>query len=192
MFELPLRKAVITEVEGNDEDGDPIYQHQKLHNYLRGKQYIKDHCVFLVERILKCYEERYWSETSVGEDASVVTTCDHLLLDVCNVLNCAVWPTLSEDDGDGEKLGVQLKSVAVVYNHFHEMDVLKKIEKETVTNGYEETVHYCQKFFNIENVDPIELWHNVLLVSKDKESWLGISLIIEICHCTPNSHSSFC
>ena len=38
VFELPLLKAVITEVEGNDEEGDPIYQDQKRHNYLRGKQ----------------------------------------------------------------------------------------------------------------------------------------------------------
>ena len=48
VFELPLPKAVVTEVEGNDEEGDPIYQDQKLHSYLRGKQYIKDYCVFLV------------------------------------------------------------------------------------------------------------------------------------------------
>ena len=134
-----------------------------------------------VEKILKCYDERYWSETSVGEDASVVTASDLLVLDVCKVLNCAVWPTLSEDDDDDEKLGVQLKSVAVVYYHFHEMDVLKKIEKETVTDGYVEIVHYCQKFFNIENVDSIKLWHKVLLVSKNKENWLGNTLIIEIC-----------
>ena len=69
VFELPLLKAVITEVEGNDEDGDRIYQDQK--------QYMK---------ILKCYDERYWSETSVGEDARVVMTSDHLVLDVCKVL----------------------------------------------------------------------------------------------------------
>ena len=61
-----------------------------------------------------------------------------------------------------------LRSVSVVYNHFHEMDLLKKIEKEIVRDIYAEIVHYCQKFFNIENVHPIELWHKVLLVSKDK------------------------
>ena len=69
------------------------------------------------------------------------------------------------------------------------MDVLKKIEKETITDGYVEIVHYCQTFFNIENVDPIELWQKVLLVSKDKENWLGISFIIEICLCTPSSNA---
>ena len=105
-------------------------------------------------------------------------------------MNCAVWPTLSEDDDNEELLGVELKSVAAVYNHFHEMDVLKKIETETVTDGYVEIVRYCQKFFNIENVDPIELWHKVLLVSKDKENWLSISLIIEICLCTPSSNAT--
>ena len=55
-------------------------------------------------------------------------TSDHPVLDVYKVLNSAVWPTLSGDDDDEENLGVQLKSVAVVYNHFNEMDVLKKIE----------------------------------------------------------------
>ena len=38
---------------------------------------------------------------------------DHLVLDVYKVLNSVVWPTISGDDDDEEKLGVQLKLVAV-------------------------------------------------------------------------------
>ena len=60
VFELPTLKAVISEMEGNNElDGEPMYQGQRLKYYRRGKQYIADHCVYLVESIINCYNERY-------------------------------------------------------------------------------------------------------------------------------------
>ena len=58
VFELPTLKAVISEMEGNNElDGEPMYQGQRLKYYRRGKQYIADYCVYLVESIINCYNE---------------------------------------------------------------------------------------------------------------------------------------
>ena len=42
----------------------------------------------------------------------------------------------------------------------------------------------------MEHSNQIELWHKVLLASKDREQWLGVSLIIEICLCTPSSDAT--
>ena len=46
---LPTLKAVIQEIEANaEEDGEPVFQGQKLEYYLREKQYIKDHSVHIL------------------------------------------------------------------------------------------------------------------------------------------------
>ena len=80
-----------------------------------------------------------------------------------------VWPRLPNNDNDDEKnLSVQLMSVAAAYSQFFKMDIFENIKKEAVTNGYTEVVRYCQKYFNGENLDQIELWHKVLLACKDR------------------------
>ena len=60
VFELPLLKSVLGEIE-NNEDGEPIYQGQRLDYFSRNKRFIKDHCILVIENILACYQERYWS-----------------------------------------------------------------------------------------------------------------------------------
>ena len=169
VFELPTLKAVIAEIERNSEiDGEPTYQGQRINYYGRGKQYIADHCVFLVESIIKCYDDRYWFDDD-DENMADGTTNDHLAFHICKVLNCTVWPTLPMKDGDDEKhLSMQLKSVAAVYSQFSAIEVFKHIDQETVTDGYIEIVRYCQRYFNVENSNQIELWHNVLLASKER------------------------
>ena len=51
--DLPTLSAIITEIEGN-EDGEPIYQDQKLKYYTREKLYLKNHGAELIESILSC------------------------------------------------------------------------------------------------------------------------------------------
>ena len=73
------------------------------------------------------------------------------------------------------------------------MDVLKTIDMEDVTDGYIEVVWYCQncqKYFDVQHVDQVELWHKILLVGKDKDDWRGVTLVIEICLCTPCSNAT--
>ena len=194
VFELPILKAVISEMEGNNElDGEPMYQGQRLKYYRRGKQYIADHCVYLVESIINCYNERYWfdndeEEKTNGDD---VTTNDHLVFHICKVLNASTWPKLPNDDSNDDNiLRTQLQSVSRVYAQFSAMEVFKHVNKDGVIDGYVEVVRFCQRYLDYENSNQVELWHKVLLQCKDKPEWHGIGLVIEICLCTPCSNAT--
>ena len=110
---------------------------------------------------------------------------------MCRVLNCLLWPVLSNDGkGDENELRLQLQSVTKSYNHFREMDCMKQHTIEDVANGYIDIVHYCQRYFNISNVDRLTLRKKVLDIGDGKENWLGTILILEICLCSPRSYAT--
>ena len=190
VFELPTLKAVIAEIEGNGEvDGEPLYQGQRIKYYTRAKRFIGDHCCFLVESIIKCYEDRYYFEDDI-ENANG-TTNDHLIFHICKVLNSTAWPTLpNNDDNDEDILRIQLNSVSNVYDQFSAMKIFENIRKEDVLDGYVEMVRYCQRYFDFEKVDQFELWHKVLMLCEDRKEWYDASLVIEICLCTPCSNAT--
>ena len=52
--DLPTLSAIITEVEEN-QDGELIYQDQKLKYYTQEKLYLKNHGAELIKSILSCY-----------------------------------------------------------------------------------------------------------------------------------------
>ena len=95
-----------------------------------------------------------------------------------------------KQDPDEKHLSVQREAVEAVYSQFFAIEVFKNIDQETVTDGYIEIVRYCRRYFNVENSNQTELWHKVLLASKDRDEWLGVSLISEICLCTPSSNAT--
>ena len=80
LFELPTLKSVIKEIEGesddDDEVDDPVYQGQRLKYYRRGKQYIADHYAYSIERIIACYNDRYWFDDANTNTSK--TSNDHL------------------------------------------------------------------------------------------------------------------
>jgi hypothetical protein len=190
VFELPTLKTVLRDIEESiEKDGEPMYQGQRLTYYARQKQYIADHCVCLVEAIIKCYDDRYWFDGNDGEKSS--TTNDHLIFDICKVLNSSAWPKLPIDDSDDENiLKIQMESVTNVYQQFSAMDVFENVDIASVLDGYVEIVRFCQRYMNYETSDQVELWHKVLLHSKNKPDWFGICLIIEICLGTPCSNAT--
>ena len=190
VFELRILKAVIAEIEGNDDmDGEHLYHGQKLKYYRRAKQYIADHCCFLVESIIQSYEGRYWFDAD--NESADGTTNNHLIFHICKVLNSITWPLLPNDNKyDEDILKVQIKSISKVYEQFSGMDIFKDVQQEDIMNGYIGMVRYCQRYFDFGNIHQVELWHKLLLLCKDKIEWYSTSLIIEICLCTPCSNAT--
>ena len=192
VFELPALKSVINEIEESvDSDDNYFYHGQKLKYYTRAKRYIADHCVFLVKSIIQCYDNRYWFD-SVNE-SSDGTTNDHLIFHICKILNSTVWPHLPHAGSELEDeniLKVQVKSISQVFDQFSSMDVFKNVKKEDVTAEFVSVVRYCQRYFDYENVEPLELWHKIMLLCRQKPEWSSIALIIEICLCTPCSNAT--
>ena len=120
-----------------------------------------------------------------------MTTNDHLIFPICKFLNASVWPELPNDENDDEvTLSIQLQSVSRVYEQFSAMNIFKNIDKDNVVTSYAEVVRFCQRYFNYEKSNPLELWHKVLLQCNDKPEWHGIGLVIEICLCTPCSNAT--
>ena len=110
VFELSTLQSVIKEIEGesddddDDEVDDPVYQGQRLKYYRRGKQYIADHCAYLIERIIACYNDRYWFNDANTNTSK--TSNDRLILPICKVLNAFVWPNLQNCNEDETILNV--------------------------------------------------------------------------------------
>ena len=190
VFELPALKSVVSEIEGNaDIDGEPLYHGQKVAHYGRAKQYIADHCCFLIESIIQCYENRYYFDTRT--DIPNALTNDHLVLHICKILNSALWPSLPQDDDhDEDILKVQLLSLKKVFRQFSSMDIFRDVKEEDVVDEYIEIVRFVQVYFDFENIDQFELWHKILLQCKDTNKWSAVKLVIEICLCTPCSNAS--
>ena len=56
VLSLPTLKSKIKEMESN-EDGEPVYQGQKLKYYSKEIQFLKNHGVEVINSILSCYAE---------------------------------------------------------------------------------------------------------------------------------------
>ena len=89
VFELPTLKSVVEAIKSNEEDGEPLYQNQKVHYYAREKLYSENHSLEIMEAIIACFERRYGhlycdindNEVNVNSDEG-----DHVLFDVCHIL----------------------------------------------------------------------------------------------------------
>ena len=71
VFQLPTVKLVTEKIESNDQDGEPMYQNQKVQFYSREKRFIEDYIVQIVERVVSCFEKRYGNLYSNLEETSI-------------------------------------------------------------------------------------------------------------------------
>ena len=107
------------EIESNDEDGEPMYQNQKVQFYSRGKCFIEDHIVQIVERVVSCFEKHYGNLYSNLEETSInipSDDSDRIIFDVCCILNCNVWPNVTDDSDTATQYSLQLAALIMVLN----------------------------------------------------------------------------
>ena len=108
--QLPTVKLVTEEIESNDEDGEPMYQNQKVQFYSREKRFIEDHIAQIVERVVSCFEKRYGNLYSNLEETSINIPSDdgdRIIFDVCCILNCNVWPNVTDDSDTATQYSLQ-------------------------------------------------------------------------------------
>ena len=78
------------EIKSNDEDGEAIYQNQKVQFYSREKRFIEAHMVQVVERAVSCFEKRYGNLCSNLQETSINIPSDEgdrIIFDLCRLLN---------------------------------------------------------------------------------------------------------
>ena len=118
VFQLPTANLLTEEIESNNEDGEPMYQNQKVQFYSREKRFI-DHIVQIVERIVSCFEKHYGNLYSNLEETSInipSDDSDRIIFDVCCKLNCNVWPNVTDDSDTATQYTLQLAALIMVLN----------------------------------------------------------------------------
>ena len=194
MFELPTLKATINAIEENIEEEEPIYQGHKVNRYLQEKQYIKNHAVEIVERIISCFEQRFGNIYS--EDArpfnEVADDGDNIIFDVCLILNTGVWPKLDDnsEENDENVLEKQLNAVKRISQRYCKMKAFHSVTQYEVSDGYIEVVKYASRYFNTVGTNPIDVWSKLAKIGRDKANWTGVILVSELCLCAPVSNAT--
>ena len=175
---LPTLKNVVETIETN-EDGDAVFQGQSIKYYRREKTFIENHVVDMVERIISCFERRYcgvYSDNTKGVVNVEADAGDRILFDICRVLNCNVWPEIKEDSNLEER--------------YSAMSIFENFTVNDIVDGFIDITNYAARYFTISKINPIEFWGKIMSLNKEKESWKGCFLILEICLCAPFSNAT--
>ena len=132
---LATLKSAIKETESN-EDGEPVYQGQKLKYYSREIQYRKNHRAEIIKYILSWYAERYCNLYSETTTDNPISDGDTVLFDVRRVLNTTVWPQLNDSNKDEEVLSVEFTAINSIFERFKLMSVFESVTCELLQNEY--------------------------------------------------------
>ena len=174
VFELPTLKLVIEAIESNEEDGEPLYQNQKVHYYAREKRFLENHSIEIVEAIIACFERRYghlYCDTNDNDVNVNSDEGDRVLFDVCRILNCNVWPEITAGSDLEETFSVQLTSFGKLFNRYNDMEVFMGLTSDNVISSFLDIVRYASRYFNTSNISPIDFWSKILQLREEKSSW---------------------
>ena len=138
-----------------------MYQNQKVQFYSREKRFIEDHIVQIVERVVSCFEKRYGNLYSNLEETSINIPSDdgdRIIFDVCRILNCNVWPNVTNDYDIATQYSLQLSVLITVFNGYKDINVMKCYTdtEDDVLSSFHAVLHYAHRYFNTSNINPIE------------------------------------
>ena len=103
VFTLPTLASVISEVKKDNDTESWLYQDQTLKHFNQAKEYTQSHAVEIVNKIIACFDERFLSVHDENDTGVVSVTAEEgekIIFDVCQILNCSVWPTLQIEDDE--------------------------------------------------------------------------------------------
>ena len=169
VLSFPTLKSLIKEIESND-DGEPVYQELKLKYYSRDIQFLKNHGAEIIKSIHSCYAKRcgkLYSETTTDNP---ISDDDTVLFDVYRVLNTSLWPQLNDPNRDEEVLSVQFTAINSIFERLKFMVVFKSVTSELLQSGYADILCYAQQYCAIDKIKPMNLWSEICLRNKGKES----------------------
>ena len=147
-----------------------MYQNQKVQFYSREKRFIEDHIVQIVERVVSCFEKRYGNLYSNLEETSINIPSDdgdRIIFDVCHILNCNVWPNVTDDSDTATQYSLQLAALITVFNRYKDIDVMKCYTEDDVLSSFLAVLRYAHQYFNTSNINPIEFWSKILSLADE-------------------------
>ena len=77
---------------------------------------------------MSCFEKRYGNLYSNLEETSINIPSDdgdRIIFDVCRILNCNVWPNVTDDSDTATQYSLQLAALITVFNRYKDIAVMK-------------------------------------------------------------------
>ena len=108
---------------------------------------------------MSCFKKRYdniysnLNETSINIPSDDI---DHVIFDVCHILNCNVWPNVTDDSDTATQYSLQLAVFITVFNRYKDLDVMKCYIEDDVLSSFLALLYYAHQYFNTSNINPIE------------------------------------
>lgn len=108
-----------------------------------------------------CFPQCFHKVYSYIKDAGasvMIDEWDKIVFYVCQVLNCSVWPNISNDyDVKNNMLFSQLEAIKKLLEKFEPMKVFKNITYGFLSNQFL-CVLYINLYFRLTDTNPLELW----------------------------------
>ena len=142
---------------------------------------------------MSSFEKRYGNLYSNLEETSINIPSDdggRITFDVCRILNCNVWPNVTDDSDTATQYPLQLAALITAFNRYKDIDVMKCYTEDDVLSSFLAVLHYAHRYFTTYNINPIEFWSKILSLAGEHIFWKPTTLIIEICLCAPFSNAS--
>ena len=180
VLSLLTSKSVIKEIESN-EDGEPVYQEQKLIYYSREIQFFKNHGAEMIKSII-------FIQKLLLIILLVMVTQYFLMSAVC----------LTQLFGPSEMIPTRMKKF-FLFSSLQSTAFLKDSSSFPFLNllrasryKVDVRIPYAMPiiYFAVDKIKPMNLWSNICLGNKEKQSWHDIILLVELCLCTPFSNAT--
>ena len=176
---------MIKKIESN-EDGEPVYQGQKLKYYSREIQFLKNHGVNIIKSIFSCYAERYCNIQKLVLTILLVMVTQQFLVPA------VFWTQLFGSSWMIPTMIKKLTFTAInsILERFKFMPVFESVTCESLQSGYADIIHYVYRYSTVIKINPMNLCSKICLGSKENESWHDIILLVELCLCTLFSNTT--
>ena len=100
-----------------------------------------------------------------------------LLFFTYHILNCNVWPNVSDDSDTATQYSLQLAVLITVFNWYKDIDVMKCYTEDYVLSSFLAVLYYAHQYFNISNIDPIKFWNKILSLAEEHIFWKPTTLL---------------
>ena len=94
---------------------------------------------------MSCFEKRYGNLYSNFEETSInifPDDVDRIIFDVCCILNCNVWPNVTDDSNTATQYPLQLAALMMVFNRYNDIDVMKCYTEDDVLSSFLAVLRY--------------------------------------------------
>ena len=123
-----------------------------LKHFNQTKGCTQSHALEIVNKVIACFDKRFLSvheENDIGGVSITTEKGGKIIFNVCQMLNCPVWPTFQIEDDEETILCKQLQALKSLYNCYNDMEVFNEILWEFVLNGFVDIVHYANQYFSL-------------------------------------------